>query len=255
MNERADEIRRRLDQVEIDLQDRCRRFARRLARENGWSVAFAERVFSEYERFLLIAADAPYSAHPPPLVARVWRAHGRIEPSWGGPAGRRFRGLSPPPLPRSLGVREERRRRARYAQTRKDYVRLCGAEPPEDVWPLRGAAREDVRDATRDWRDLARRPRVWIYAVVVVLCVGFGLWADVGLDRYVDLFAAIAGLAGLVYAVIRGLQGIDPSGPPRHGGGFGGDGGGFCGGTLGGCAGGAGGCGAGGCGGAAGCAA
>ena len=48
----------RLLTFQIDQPGTKLTFGRRLARENGWSLAYAERVIVEYKKFLFLAATS-----------------------------------------------------------------------------------------------------------------------------------------------------------------------------------------------------
>src|SRR5512138_3040100 len=50
-------------------------FADRLARENQWSAAHAERVISEYKRFIFLAMVAGHPVTPSDEVDQVWPPH------------------------------------------------------------------------------------------------------------------------------------------------------------------------------------
>ena len=50
-------------------------FADRLARENQWSDMHAERVISEYRRFMFLAMVASHPVTPSDEVDQVWHLH------------------------------------------------------------------------------------------------------------------------------------------------------------------------------------
>src|SRR5262245_1895624 len=47
-------------------------FARRLARENGWTLEFAQRVIVEYKKFLFLAVTAGHVVSPSEQVDQAW---------------------------------------------------------------------------------------------------------------------------------------------------------------------------------------
>lgn len=51
------------------------RFAKKLARENGWSQKYAERVVKEYKRFLFLAAASGEEVLPSEEVDQAWHLH------------------------------------------------------------------------------------------------------------------------------------------------------------------------------------
>ena len=50
-------------------------FTARLARENRWSVAHAERVIDEYRRFCWLAVMAGHEVTPSDAVDQAWHLH------------------------------------------------------------------------------------------------------------------------------------------------------------------------------------
>ena len=149
-------------------------FTTRLARENGWSAAEAERVLEEYRRFCFLAATTGRPMTPSDAVDQAWHLHltytrdywelfcpavlGRAlhhEPTTGGPAA-------------------QHRFFDQYAETLRAYEAAFGTAPPADIWP--NAARRLGRDpqARRVHpRDAFILPRRATSAVLVLaaLCV------------------------------------------------------------------------------------
>ena len=50
-------------------------FAARLARENGWSRAHADRVICEYKKYMFLAASSSVPVCPSEDVDAAWRMH------------------------------------------------------------------------------------------------------------------------------------------------------------------------------------
>src|SRR5262249_52293403 len=50
-------------------------FASRLARDNGWSAAFADRVIAEYRKFAFLSVAAGHSVCPSEEVDEAWHLH------------------------------------------------------------------------------------------------------------------------------------------------------------------------------------
>jgi hypothetical protein len=127
----------RLSHMTFDESGAVLPFSARLARENGWSKAFALRVVEEYRRFLYLARRAGHPVTPSDEVDQAWHLHmlysrhywdvlcGEIlgKPLHHGP---------------TLGGREEAQKFADwYTRTLDAYRRLFGEEPPADIWPPR----------------------------------------------------------------------------------------------------------------------
>ena len=50
-------------------------FAKRLSRENGWSIHYTARAIAEYNRFVYLAAVSPTPVTPSEVVDKVWHLH------------------------------------------------------------------------------------------------------------------------------------------------------------------------------------
>ncbi|MEJ7660653.1 MAG: hypothetical protein WKG07_14075 [Hymenobacter sp.] len=50
-------------------------FSHRLARDNGWSLAFARRVVLEYKKFVYLAATCGHPVTPSDEVDQAWHLH------------------------------------------------------------------------------------------------------------------------------------------------------------------------------------
>ena len=125
----------RIQSFELDDPSATLPFSARLAREQGWSRAYAHAAIEEYKRFLYLAATAPHPVTPSVAVDEVWHLHlvytrsyweelcGRVlgkplhhEPTRGGPSeGRKYADL--------------------YARTLARHRETFGEAPPPSLWP------------------------------------------------------------------------------------------------------------------------
>ena len=69
------ELWQRIAAFEFDPVDAALPFSRRLARDNGWSDAFAQRAVEEYRRFVFLAMVAGHPVTPSDEVDQVWHLH------------------------------------------------------------------------------------------------------------------------------------------------------------------------------------
>lgn len=148
-------------------------FATRLARENGWSPAHAERVLEEYRRFCFLAAVAPGPVTPSDAVDQAWHLHLTCTRDY-------WERFCPQVLGRALhhdptagGAAELHRFHHQYAETLRAYEAAFGAAPPADIWP--GAARRLLHDPQarrvypRDAIILPRRPAIAVMALAALI--------------------------------------------------------------------------------------
>jgi hypothetical protein len=118
-------------------------FAERLARENGWRRAHAERVIEEYRRFCFLAVTAGHPVTPSDAVDQAWHLHLTYSRDY-------WERFCPEVLGRPLhhgptagGAAEHDRYFRQYAETLRSYEAVFGT-PPEDLWP--SAARRLIDD-------------------------------------------------------------------------------------------------------------
>jgi len=64
-----------LSHYTIGPEDAVLPFAARLARENGWSTAYAARVIEEYKRFCFLAVTGDSEVTPSDAVDQAWHLH------------------------------------------------------------------------------------------------------------------------------------------------------------------------------------
>lgn len=166
---------------DIDGEPRALTFEARLARENGWSAAFARRAVLEYRRFVFLAATgAPVC--PSEAVDAVWHLHLTYTRSY----WERFCGeVFGKPLhhePTKGGAVEGAKYRAMYAVALARYREAFGEAPPADIWPsadqrFGNAGRCLTVNTTRNWvvpKAPVRRFATVALVAAVLLATGAG---------------------------------------------------------------------------------
>ena len=110
-------------------------FAARLARENGWTDRFAERVLGEYRRFAFLAVTAGHSVTPSDAVDQAWHLHLTYSRDY-------WERFCPDVLGRPLhhnptegGEAQRHHFFDQYARTLRSYADTFGEEAPADIWP------------------------------------------------------------------------------------------------------------------------
>jgi hypothetical protein len=157
-------------------------FSARLARENGWSAATAERVIEEYRRFAFLAVTGDTPATPSDAVDQAWHLHLTYTRDY-------WEHFCPEVLGRALhhgptagGADEHRRYYRQYAETLARYEAAFGVAPPSDIWP--SAARrlnDDPRARRVHPRDAFIVPR-WLgtlYASLLTAMTALALYFGV----------------------------------------------------------------------------
>ncbi|UUO09018.1 hypothetical protein M4951_12040 [Blastopirellula sp. J2-11] len=135
MNEDQRELWRKIERFSIDEGDEQLTFARRLARENGWSLRFAERVVEEYKRFVFLAMASGHRVTPSEQVDQAWHLHLVYSRSYWERMCQQVLGKPLHHGPTKGGAAEAEKFEDWYERTQQSYAALFGEAPPEDIWP------------------------------------------------------------------------------------------------------------------------
>jgi hypothetical protein len=119
-----------LDQAGVPLP-----FTSRLAREQGWTHAFAGRVVTEYKRFIVLAMEAGHPVSPSEPVDQAWHLHLVYTRSYWQDLCREVLGRELHHEPTTGGSAETDKFADWYARTLESYRNVFGEEPPPEIWP------------------------------------------------------------------------------------------------------------------------
>lgn len=125
----------RIENLTLDQPGASLPFSARLARENGWSADFAERVVAEYRRFVFLAAAAGHPVTPSDEVDQAWHLHLVYTRSYWDHLCGEVLGFPLHHGPTVGGAAEGAKFTDWYQRTLDSYQRLFGTEPPVDIWP------------------------------------------------------------------------------------------------------------------------
>jgi hypothetical protein len=119
----------------IGPRDASLSFVGRLARENRWDMAYAERVIGEYRRFCYLASTAGREVTPSDAVDQAWHLHLTYSRDY-------WQVFCPQVLraelhhgPTEGGPAERTRFYRQYSETLAAYENAFGSAPPADIWP------------------------------------------------------------------------------------------------------------------------
>lgn len=110
-------------------------FTTRLARENRWTPAYAERVIGEYKRFCYLAMTAGHEVTPSDAVDQAWHLHLTYSRDYWLTFCPRVLGRELHHGPTDGGLVERDRYYRQYAATLAAYETAFGHTPPADIWP------------------------------------------------------------------------------------------------------------------------
>ena len=132
MNSQQVELYKRIQAFSFDRPDRLP-FSKRLARDNGWSLAYARRVIDEYKKFAFLAVAASHPVTPSDGVDQVWHLHLSYTRSY----WQFCQEILQTPLdhePTRGGSSERTKFNDWYSQTLESYEHFFGTTPPIDIW-------------------------------------------------------------------------------------------------------------------------
>ncbi|MDP5102295.1 MAG: hypothetical protein NWP98_00020 [Erythrobacter sp.] len=119
-------------------------FTARLARENRWTLAYAEQVIGEYKRFCYLAITLGHDVTPSDAVDQAWHLHLTYTRDY-------WQDFCPNVLraelhhgPTTGSAADRNRFYHQYAATLAAYQAAFGVAPPPDIWP--NAAQRFQRD-------------------------------------------------------------------------------------------------------------
>lgn len=118
-------------------------FLGKLARMNGWTVAYTERVFTEYKRFLFLTMTAGHFVCPCEAVDQTWHFHLIYTESYWQDLCGTVLGKPLHHIPSRGGLDERNAFYRDYAETLASYEHWFGEKPPADIWESPG---ERLRD-------------------------------------------------------------------------------------------------------------
>jgi hypothetical protein len=130
-----DALWQRIADHRIGPEDASLTFAARLARENRWSIAHADRVVGEYKRFCYLAMVAGHEVTPSDAVDQAWHLHLTYTRDYWERFCAQVLEIDLHHGPTRGGPAERDRFYRQYADTLATYEAVFAAAPPADIWP------------------------------------------------------------------------------------------------------------------------
>lgn len=143
--------------VSFDKEGASFTFVDRLARENGWSPFYAERVVEEYRRFAAIAALGLREVTPSDQVDQAWHLHLTYTRNYWGIWSEAL-GVPLHHGPTSGGSDESIRYLDSYRALLQIYQSGFDRIPPKEIWP---EEKERFREPARFVRLDTSRYIIW----------------------------------------------------------------------------------------------
>ena len=135
MNFQQTELYKRIQAFALDRPDSQLSFSQRLAKDNGWSSGYTQRVIEEYKKFIFLAVAAGHPVTPSDQIDQVWHLHLTYTRLY-------WQEFCPKILQTTLhheptrgGSSEQLKFGSWYSKTLESYEQFFGHIPPIDIWP------------------------------------------------------------------------------------------------------------------------
>jgi uncharacterized protein (TIGR04222 family) len=135
MDSQQTELYERIQAFSFDRPDTQLTFSKKLAKDNGWSLSYAQKVIAEYKKFTFLAVAAGHPVAPSDQVDQVWHLHLSYTRSY-------WQDFCPNILQTPLhhdpsrgGLSEQLKLDDWYSKTLESYKQFFGQTPPIDIWP------------------------------------------------------------------------------------------------------------------------
>lgn len=135
MNPAEQTLWNKIQAFELDDPESSFTFTDRLARENGWSLAYSLRAVSEYKKFMFLVCASGRALTPSDQVDQVWHLHLLYTQSYWEDFCEYTLGRKIQHGPTRGGQQERDKYTDLYELTKQNYRAYFEAEPPEDIWP------------------------------------------------------------------------------------------------------------------------
>lgn len=109
-------------------------FAKRLARENGWSHYYTGRVIEEYKKFIFLCCVSPTPVTPSDTVDQAWHLHLTYTRSYWEDLCENTLGRKIHHNPTKGGTSEQQKFEGCYTSVKELYIQKFSHQPPGDIW-------------------------------------------------------------------------------------------------------------------------
>lgn len=111
-------------------------FSQRLARDNSWTLQYAQKAIEEYKKFAFLAVAAGHPVTPSDQVDQVWHLHLTYTRSYWDEFCSQVLRTRLHHDPTLGGQAENQKFDSWYSKTLESYERFFGMQPPIDLWPV-----------------------------------------------------------------------------------------------------------------------
>ena len=125
----------KINSFQLDDPESSFTFSHRLARENGWTRSYSEKVIEEYKKFIFLCCISETSVTPSDQVDQVWHLHLTYTRSYWVDLCRNTLSKEIHHNPTKGGNSEGKNFDNLYTETLVLYKKMFKKEPPVNIWP------------------------------------------------------------------------------------------------------------------------
>jgi hypothetical protein len=134
-NKTQQELWDKISEFSLDNPNASFSFSKRLARENGWTNTFSNKVIDEYKKFLYLSVISGKSLTPSDEVDQVWHLHMIYTDSYWNDLCKNTLGIKFHHGPTKGGQKEGSKYAEQYQFTLDFYKSIFECNAPSDAWP------------------------------------------------------------------------------------------------------------------------
>jgi hypothetical protein len=134
MTEAQETLWNKIKEFEIDEPTSALTFTERLARENGWSIAYSLRTIEEYKKFMFLICIAEHPLTPSDQIDQVWHLHLLYTQSYWNDFCKNTLNKIIHHGPTKGGMDENTKFTNWYEKTKELYKLIFEIYAPEDIW-------------------------------------------------------------------------------------------------------------------------
>lgn len=171
MTSQEKELWHKIQHFELDEPGIDFKFSARLARENGWTKAYAKLVIEEYKKFIFLCCISEHGVTPSDPVDQAWHLHLTFTRSYWVDLCKNTLNREIHHNPTKGGKNEAAKFNSFYTSSHKLYTEKFGVQPPAKIWQDNHTRFKDINfqrvNLGRYW--LVKKPRLSVYSVTILM--------------------------------------------------------------------------------------
>jgi hypothetical protein len=176
-------------------------FSARLARENGWTAEYTDRVIEEYKKFIFLCWLSPSGVTPSDAVDQAWHLHLTYTKSYWVDLCQNILQKEIHHNPTKGGEQEASKFDDYYSGSFKLYTKIFSTKPPADIWPDNETRFSDINfqrvnlrthGLVKRWVITALQVLLYIAIALVIVTIIALMVINLTPNEYVPVFAFIA---------------------------------------------------------------